>query len=153
MELPITSESIVMRLAEAWERHKKDEFTIYLRDTFKYSCSGSPRFDCIYIAQMENGDLDSGHIGGILLQWWIVDDDGVRKTSSPKLPNLLNKPENLRARFYPRPVLRFYWENDRIVIGESFGPYCVCRKTAYLRLAGGILRFSDERVVWNACGE
>jgi hypothetical protein len=147
----ITAAQVAARLSQFWDLHKKGRFADYLRTTFGYSVCDLPTFDCLYVARIENGDTEKGYIGGILLQWWAVDDDGLRQIPNPELPTLLNEPENLRAGFYPKPVLKFYLENDRTVIGESFGPSCNCRKTARLRIGDdNTIQFFDERIVWNA---
>lgn len=151
MDWNLHIEQIVQKLAEYWPQHKAARFLDYLKDTFGTRPLASPHFDCIYIAQAEDGDATKGWIGGSIKQWWIVDDNGTLPISNPELPILLHEPENLRFGFFPKPVLKFFFEHERITIGESFGPDYICRKTARLTLSkNGITELMGCHIIWNS---
>jgi hypothetical protein len=144
-------EQIARRLAEFWGFHKTAEFPEYLKHTFGVAPLEVPQFDCIYIAQAREGDPLQGWISGLIHQWWVVDDEGLRPIVNPDLPLLLNEPENLKSGFYPKPVLKFYCSAGRITTGESFGPPYICRKVAKLEVGeDGLVRFVETRLLWTS---
>lgn len=151
MDRKMATEQILRTLSDYWRLHKTAFFLSYLMDTFGVTPQEYPRFDCLYIAEAEDGDLAQGWIGGLIKRWWIVDDNGTRPTSRPHLPILLDEPDNLRADFYPKPVIKFYFADDRITFGESFGPSYVCRKTAKLVFNNdGTTTFGDSHTIWTS---
>ncbi len=140
MDVQQVAEQIVHKLATFWSLHKSPDFLSYLANTFGNAPSKAPEFECIYIFQAKTGDAGQGVIGGLLEQWWIIDDDGIRKIANPDLPLQPDERENVRSGFYPRPVLTFFFSGTQITTGESFGPTYVCRKIARLEIGseGGI---------------
>jgi hypothetical protein len=146
-----SAEQIMHSLAKYWDLHKTTDFLFYLKNTFGTAPLKLPLFDCIYIAQAKEGDPIKGWIGGLIEQWWIVDDNGTRTILNPDLPLLPNEPENLRSGFYPKPVMKFFFSAERITTGESFGPVYTCRKTARLQLGkDGLLEFVESHILWTS---
>lgn len=145
-----TAKPIVMKLAQFWHLHKLQEFLKYLKDTFGSAPLELPKFDCIYVVQAKEGNALEGLIGGLIIQWWQVDDEGIRPISNPDLPRFPNIPENLRAGLYPRPVIKFFNSGEFITIGESFGPDHTCRKTAKLAVNSKSVEFVESLVLWTS---
>lgn len=142
---------VLHQFAQYWVLHRKPCFLAYLRETFEIAPLNLPHFDCLYIAQAKEGDPIQGWIGGLILQWWVVDDEGALPIVKPELPRQPDAPENLRSGFFPRPVMKFYLSGSQITTGEAFGTDYVCRKTARLVMSeGGGIQFVDTRILWNS---
>lgn len=146
-----TAAQILRRLTDYWNLHKTVDFLGYLTVTFGIVPVATPQFDCIYIAEAEDGDPTQAWIGGLIKQWWVIDDNGMRPIVNPDLPVLPDEPENLRSGFYPKPVIKYYFSNDRITLGESFSPTYICRKTARIVFdKDRVIDFVDCHVVWTS---
>lgn len=144
-------EQILHKLAEYWNLHQSPAFLAYLMDTFGTAPLELPQFDCIYVVQAREGDAVQGWIGGLIVQWWIVDNQGIRPISTPDLPRQPDAPENLRSGFYPRPVIKFFFSGEQVTTGESYGPIYTCRKTARLEMGkAGLVEFVESHILWTS---
>lgn len=148
MEKSTASDEIAVLLSGTWEIHRTPKFTEHLQTTFGDIKPIPANFDCIYIAQAAEGDVTDGIIGGMITQWWRVDDSGLERISNPDLPRFPNEPENLRSCFYIKPVVKFFVQDRRITIGEAFGPNLRCRKVGVLCNGPDHLDLNDVKVKW-----
>jgi hypothetical protein len=144
MNAPIVlSSTIALALADIWRFHKSETFADYVARTYGKHLTHLPSFECVYIAEIENGNLDKGEIGGIVRKWWMVDDRGTTEIRRPELPRT-DEP----VFFDRRPVLKFYTDGERIVTGERLGPNLICRQTGKLVSTNTSVSITDVRLVW-----
>jgi len=144
MSAPIVlSSAIALALADIWRFHKSEAFADYVARTYGKHVTHPPSFECVYIAEIENGNLDKREIGGIVRKWWMVNDKGIMEIRSPQLP-LTDEP----VLFDRRPVLKFYTDGERIVTGERLGPNLICRQTGKLFSTKTSVSITDVRLVW-----
>jgi hypothetical protein len=134
---------IAFSLAGIWSFHKSEAFADHVSRTYGKHLTHLPSFECIYIAEIENGDPDKGYIGGIVRKWWMVDDKGITEIRKPQLP-LTDGPDL----FDRRPVLKFFTDGERIVFGERLGPNLICRQTGKLVSTQTSVSITDVRLVW-----
>jgi hypothetical protein len=137
------SPAIAHWLAGVWSGHRSDQFLDYLAETYGKRVDRPPSFDCIYIAEAEEGDLDSGRIGGIIKKWWKVDNVGLTEVRRPNLP-ATDEP----GLFDQRPVLKFFTDGKRVVIGERLGPKLICRKAGKVEITEASVGIVDVRIIW-----
>jgi hypothetical protein len=137
------SSAIALSLADVWNFHRSEAFADYIAQTYRKHVTRLPSFECIYIAEIENGDLDKGEIGGIVKKWWIVDDRGMMEICKPELP-MTDEP----VLFDRRPVLKFYTDGERIVTGERLGPNLICRQSGRLVSTKTYVSITDVRLLW-----
>ncbi len=136
------SDLVARKLSELWRFYRTPEFLEYLLVTYKASVSENPTFEKICIAEAENGDIEFASIGGIIKRWWVIDDGGLRTV---KKPDKAHQEVNV---FDPHPVVKFYMENNKIIIGERLGPDLISRKRATVTEQGGDVVISDLVVTW-----
>ncbi len=137
------SSAIALSLADIWSFHKSEAFAAYVTRTYHKFMTQLPSFECVYIAEIENGDVDKGEIGGIVKKWWVVDDRGMTEIRRPELP-----PTDEPVFFDRRPVLKFYTDGERIVTGERLGPTLICRQTGKLVATKTSVSITDVRLLW-----
>ena len=137
------SPAIALWLAGVWRCHKSDQFLDYVAKTYGKPTDRPPSFDCIYIAEAEEGDLDSGRIGGIIKKWWKVDDAGLTEVRKPQLHST-NEP----VLFDQRPVLKFFTDGKRVVFGERLGPNLVCRRAGKVLGTQASVCITDVLLLW-----
>lgn len=141
-------EEVVALLAEVWPIHRDERFYQYLQENFGKSISEPARFDCLYIAQTLDGDVDNAVLHFHRLRWWRVDDSGTKELfGEMPLPRFPDAPENNRGELHRQPSAKFLLNGSRILIGESYGPTYFLRKVARLKRIGGQLQFREMRVV------
>src|SRR5262245_15855404 len=107
MSPAMIAECVARDLSKLWQFHRTQEFLNYVETTYQVTVSALPTFHRIYLAEADNGDIESGSIGGIINHWWVVDDDGFRTVKRPELP------AEEATMFDSRPILKFYIENSR----------------------------------------
>lgn len=145
------SADVAHLMATIWHEHKVPSFTDYIACTYKMHVERTPSFDRIYIAEAEFGDVETASIGGIIRRWWMMDDAGLTQIARPALP----APDD-RLAFDPCPILKFFLDGTRVVLGERLGPDMICRKTATIIMRDGSVRLDNVRVAWKAgscCGD
>lgn len=142
-----SSPAIALWLAGIWGLHKSEPFAAYLARTYGKQVDHLPSFACVYIAEAESGDLDTGQIGGIIKKWWMVDDTGLTEIRRPQLPSTDDA-----VLFDHRPVLKFFTDGERVVFGERLGPDLICRKAGKLIAKEGSVSVTDIRLLWTAGG-
>jgi hypothetical protein len=138
-----SSQAISLWLAELWRLHKLPSFRDYIMATYGRCPTGSPAFECVYIAEAESGDPSQGQIGSIIKHWWKVDDSGLVQIRRPSIPEL-DEP----GVFDRRPVLKFFKDDNGIVLGERLGPDLICRKTGKLIMTETGTLVKGLKVVW-----
>jgi hypothetical protein len=138
-----SSPAIALWLAGIWALHKSERFLAYVTEIYGKPVDHLPSFECVYIAEAESGDLDTGQIGGIIKKWWMVDDTGLSEIRRPQLP-LTDDP----ALFDQRPVLKFFTDGARVVFGERLGPDLICRKVGKLIAKRAAVSVADVRLLW-----
>ncbi|HVV98823.1 MAG TPA: hypothetical protein VHB77_00710 [Planctomycetaceae bacterium] len=106
----------------------------------------APFFECVWIAEAEDGDLDAGAIGGIISRWWVMDDAGL---SGEVCPLKLRFADDSTL-FDTQPVLKFFMSGDGVVLGEWFGPRLICRKVGRVVVSDAVVSVIDLRVTWVA---
>ena len=139
-----SSDSIAILLSEVWVFHKSEGFAAYLMEIFGKSIPGQASFDCIYIAQAEEGDIPNAILRSAA-KWWQIDDSGFKTIRRPEMSEP-DAPENVRAGLYTRPMIRFYSEGNEILIGETYGPQLLSRKVGSLAMVDGQLIMTKIRV-------
>lgn len=142
--------AIVRVLAQAWQFHQSPAFADYAKQTFGCLPQESVKCDGIYIGEAEAGDATVGAIGGLIKQWWLVDDRGITPVPFAQLPRNRDEPENLRSQFYLTPVIKFLTQGDAIAIGEAYGPEMHCRKVGKVVLLRDQVAFQELLVVWSS---
>jgi hypothetical protein len=150
VEDDVIPQRIAQVLAQAWSFHQTPGFADYAKRTFGCDIQQLVKCDGIYLAEAEVGDATTGSIGGLVKQWWLVDDRGTTPISCAKLPSHRDAPENLRSQFYIFPVIKFLRQADAIVIGEAFGPEMHCRKVGQVVFANGTVTIAHVRVIWSS---
>jgi hypothetical protein len=142
-----SSPAIALWLAGIWGLHKSEPFSAYVAGTYGKDVDHLPSFECVYIAEAESGDLDTGQIGGIIKKWWMVDNTGLTEIRRPQLPSTDDP-----VLFDQRPVLKFFTDGERVVFGERLGPDLICRKAGKLIAKEGSVFVTDVRLLWTAGG-
>lgn len=137
------SPAIALSLAAIWRFHKSEAFADYVARNYRKHVPSLPSFECVYIAEIENGDLDKGAIGGIVKKWWMVNGRGMTEIRQPQLP-LTDE----SALFDLRPVLKFFTDGERIVLGERLGPNMICRRAGKLVATETAVSITDSRLLW-----
>jgi hypothetical protein len=137
------SSAIALSLADVWSFHRSEAFAEYVTRTYRRCVTRLPSFECVYVAEIENGDLDKGEIGGIVKKWWMVDYRGMTEIQRPELPRT-DEP----VFFDRRPVLKFYTDGKRIVTGERLGPNLIFRQTGKLVSTKTSVSITDVRLLW-----
>lgn len=137
------SDAIAIALADIWNFHKSEAFVDHVARTYQKHVTHLPSFECVYIAEIENGDLDKGYIGGIVKKWWMVNDRGMTEIQRPELP-LTDEP----VLFDRRPVLKFFTDGERIVLGERLGPNLICRQKGKLISTKSSVSITDVHLLW-----
>jgi hypothetical protein len=138
-----SSSVIALWLAGIWDLHKSSAFADYVAKTYHKRVVRLPSFECVYIAEAESGDFETGAIGGIIRKWWKVDDAGLTEIRRPQL-STTDQP----ALFDRRPVLKFFTSGGRIVVGERLGPDLICRRVETLLPQEASFRVADVRLLW-----
>ncbi len=137
------SPAIATWLAGIWSFHKSKAFADYVAKTYGKHVARLPSFECVYIAEAESGDLDTGQIGGIIKKWWRVDDAGLTEIRRPQLPS-----SDEAVLFDRRPVLKFFTDGERVVVGERLGPHLICRQAGKLVATEAYVSVTDVRLLW-----
>lgn len=144
------SEQIARILARIWVLHQLPAFAEYAKQTFGCEIQYLVKWDGIYIAEAECGDAPVGNIGGMIKQWWYVNDQGIFQIPRANLPRHRDAPESLRSQFYVTPVIKFLKQGHCIAIGEALGPDMHCRKVGKLAFANEIVAVAELRVIWSS---
>ena len=150
MDDVVIAQRITQLLAQAWPFHQTPGFADYAKQTFGCEIQQPLKCDGFYLAEAAIGDAAAGSIGGLIKQWWLVDDRGTTPISCAKLPRHRDAPENLRSQFYIFPVIKFFRQADVISIGEAFGPEMHCRKVGKLVFANSTVTVDHVRVIWSS---
>lgn len=137
------SPAIALWLAGIWSFHQSETFADYVAKTYHKHVAQLPSFECVYIAEAASGDLDTGQIGGIIKKWWKVDDTGLTEIRRPRLPST-DEP----VLFDRRPVLKFFTDGERVVVGERLGPNLICRQAGKLVATEASVSVTDVRILW-----
>jgi hypothetical protein len=111
------SNSVARQLSELWQFHRMPDFPSYVLTTYKVAVSDKPAFERIYIAEAENGDIESATIGGIIKHWWMRNEFGFQLI---RRPELCDEEDNT---FDLRPIVKFYIDNGKI-IGNRSASFC-----------------------------
>jgi hypothetical protein len=138
-----SSPAIAMLLADIWAFHKSASFAGYIANTYGKCVDRLPSFECVYIAESESGDLDNGTIGGVIKKWWRVDGSGLTENWRPRLPST-DEP----GLFDRRPVLKFFTDGERVIVGERLGPNLNCRKLGRLINTATLAWLRYARLLW-----
>lgn len=102
--------------------------------------------ECVYIAQVRDGDIESGRMGTLLNGCWKVTLGGVERDRHPKLASEPND-----ALVSPTPLLRFFMNDGHILVSVQYGPRLAIRKRCRVSF-GDAVRLSDCEVLWRfAC--
>jgi hypothetical protein len=148
---PRASRPVAEALARVWPCHRTPQFLDYVADSFGVRVDDLAAFDALYIYQLAEGSLESGHFQhDSTFQWWEVTDTGVRECGRPDHAVLgwRDAPERVRGSFYRWPHISFLHEGERVGFGECFGPNLLNRKVArVIGLASGV-ELVDVRVVY-----
>lgn len=95
------------------------------------------------IVLFENGDAEKGCIGSIVSQWWEFYDGRTRFVAYPDSLTL-----KAVGGLDFAAHLKLYRENDRVALGETYGPNLIARrigKSADLKPGA---RFEDFSLTW-----
>jgi hypothetical protein len=139
------SQEIAAWLAGLWELHKSKNFHDHVRKIYGRDIDESPAFECIYVAEAESGDLLHGQIGGIIKKWWQVNDSGLVAITKLNLP-ARDEPVG----FDRCPVLKFFTDGKRVVLGERLGPDLISRRVGRLVFHENGISIEDLRVLWTS---
>src|SRR5262249_40369371 len=137
-------------LARVWSWHRSPQFLDYIAESFGKRVADLPEFDRLYIYQVADGDTERGGIyHETTIQWWEVDDAGVRECGWPKHKfGWVDAPDKLRGSFYRWPHISFLLGGSRVGFGECYGPDLLNRKVGRLVETSTGVEILDVRLVW-----
>lgn len=144
-----SADAISRELANIWSLHKSPAFREYLESIFHRPFPAPVRFDKVYIVEADDGDIEFGSLHDFK-RWWEVDDCGMREMASPPSLATLDDAQNVRQGFYTTPIVRFFCEGNRILIGESYGPHLIARTSADITYEASGIALRNRSVVWLA---
>lgn len=142
MAQPETSDAVARCLGELWMRYQSIEFGPYLQQTYGIAVDPLPTFECLYIAEVVQGDFASGSLGSIVKQWWSVDQSGIKLVANPRIQG-----RDTEETFFERPWIKFFLDGDRVVLGERLGPDLMSRRLARLTYQDGKATLSETSIL------
>ena len=135
------SQRIAEALSTLWAEAKLPHFADYVRKVYRTDAGNAPAFRCLYIGETEDGDLQRGPMPGLVRQWWLVDDHGLREVRAPKLD------WDGESDFVPTPLVLFFRDGEGVAISERLGRRLMCLKSGCLHIAGGQATIIDVRLL------
>ena len=136
---------IAKKLSGLWELHRlPEEFKAYINRVYHRTVGTVPTFDCLFVAECEEGDSKKGSLGDIISRLWKVDDTGTWRAQK------LHISENEDDEFYNKPMVRFFLDGDKIVTGERLGPQYVSRRVGLVRFLHDELELSELKTLWTS---
>ncbi len=138
---------IARQLAGLWTVYRGAEFQHYFHPVYGGTLPGTPRFECMYIAEADAAKIDTGSFGSIVKNWWRVDDMGIQAIRSPRLPDKED------GAFDARPIIRFYYKDHHLLVGETLGPTLMCRKRGTLDFLEKDVALSELKMLWTSTGQ
>jgi len=137
------SRGIVLWLSKLWNLHKTEGFKTHLMMTYGLRFDPLPTFECIYIAEAMEGDLEQASIGSIINKWWRIDDSGL----SDVRRIVLDSDEQTNV-FYKHPILKYYTDGFRIVFCERLGQNIISQKVGNVILKKGEVSVEQIQIMW-----
>jgi hypothetical protein len=151
MDAAELSNAVARRLAWIFPRHRDVAFLDYLANTYSLRVTESPQFDALCLVEAENGDVETGAIGGIVKRWWLADQTGFRTVAWCGLPRFVDDfddADRTGRTFYRFPLVKFLRAGMQITFGEAFGPDLACRKVGRIQQTNGGVAIVYVRLVW-----
>jgi hypothetical protein len=108
-------------------------------------------FEAVVIAESEEGEVQSGWLGGVILQWWLLGENGCRSVNYRGLPAFvigMNQAEASGASTYRHLLVRFHRQQSRIVFGAAIGPHVTWRYVGWLSDSKDGDKVIELRQVW-----
>ena len=134
--------TVALHLAKIWGVFRQGEFRRYLASVFNMTIDVAPEFECLYIAESLNGNLETGSMSSMIGRWWRVDDAGLVGVPRATMPNPNEVP------YYKWPICTFFTDGQRAVMKESFGQGLLCQKTADIVLYGERIVVENVKLKW-----
>lgn len=135
---------IARTLSAQWSVFRGPDFHQYVISNYQIQPRATPAFECLYIAETETGDVERGYLGGVIRHWWKVDDQALQGVQSAVLDE---KQEDV---FDRRPIIKFYYVHNTILIGERLGPDLVCRKVGLIGRSEKGVDILLPRIMWSS---
>jgi hypothetical protein len=131
---------IARQLADLWDLRKRPEFASYVLQTYGEQIDEPLSFRCIYIAEVYSGEERTGTVHGVIKEWWMANDDGIQRAT------------RLSVELYGdniTPLIRFFSDNDIVVIQERIGHHFACGKVAHIERREGAVQLVNIKLKWN----
>jgi len=132
---------IARYLSRLWGVYQAKTLAQYVQEQFGRATS-NPTVDGISIAECCDGNFDSGYLSGDLAKTWLIDSNGLTATDQ------ITPPDEGIGDYYRLPMIRFFSEDNRIVIGETLGPTLVSRKRAFIGRKSSEIQIHSVETLW-----
>lgn len=142
MNNAFVQQAVLQWIAERWKlcQSKPENILAHLSAACVVRLETLPKFECFLVCECESGTIESGSLSGIIRGWWRVDDSGIEVITFPGFGDPVPQ-----SPFMQRPIIKFYSEADRILIGERFG------ERLLTRIRGDLVEREGRLKVENVC--
>ena len=132
-----------------WESCKSGEILTFLESIWKGKKLSDPGFAKLYIAEAETGNIDSNKLHSAI-QWWERDENGFRDSSRPTIIFDEENPIYVKSYIFYTPWITFYYDGDRVLIGEHYGPGLSLRRVAKFEAKQNQVFLSNFKLIWKS---
>lgn len=134
--------AIVRWITDLWQTCHPDQFATYMQREFGVALQSTPTFRCLYIAESAEGNIDDNVLGSILHGWLKMDNTGLWRIEKPG-----GDFHDRVGPYYVTPVLRYWREGNRVLLGERFSDSFIIRRIGTLPADESIPEVYDLRVI------
>lgn len=142
-----TSASVVNAITQQLLAASTSEaYSAYLQANYGYTNPVSLSVSLIYAVEVEGGDLITGAISSVPIQWWMITREGAKEIAPPDM-SPFNHQLYLGV-LYPHPLLSFFRDGTSVLVSEAVGP--LIRRKCLLTLSDSTDRVEimEQKVLW-----
>lgn len=143
---------ILAKIRELWNLNRNSAFITYLKSVTHTTFEGTIEFDGFYIEEMCDGNVVNGDLFSFNGRSWMMNDTiGCTEITNTGAINLLLMKTTIvnGTEFYRVPIIKFFLKCNKLILGESFGPFISVRKICDVAFLDGGCRVLDTRIAWS----
>jgi hypothetical protein len=147
MVTPDNTDIVLQTLVDLWVE-RLPSLAHHLQDTFGYSHPSSFTVDRLFIAQMADGNVASGDIGGKYSRKWVLREGVLRLVPLDYAYDEMYV-QDQNGETYVSPSFLFCVEGDEVLLSERYGPSLKHRLRG--RIQSGRQSQIEWTSIWKSC--
>jgi hypothetical protein len=139
MDEYINADIIVNYLTRLWSE-RLPHLSQYLDEHFRFFVTPQQRVRRLFIAQMGDGNVTTGNIGGVYCSKWVMSEGSIEKVPLDYAYQEMYETDST-GEIFLSPSFLFCFDQNAILLSERYGP------SLKLRLRGQVVQNGQEPTI------